>query len=71
MDKTPAEAVAWARSVLEAVTDNAALHAENCPVCTNHWKCDTARYWADAGALASEKLAEAQQDARRAALAAR
>ena len=71
MDKTPADQLQAALAVLAAVSDNAELHAENCPFCTGRFKCQTAEFWHREGIDAAEVVKRLQQRARRAALAAR
>ena len=71
MDKTPAEQMEAALAVLAAVTDNAELHALNCPQCNGRFKCQTAEFWHREAIDAAQVVEALQQRARRAALATR
>jgi hypothetical protein len=47
MKHSTAEGVARSRAFLAAAVEICVEHAETCPTCAVHFKCDTAQYWAD------------------------
>jgi hypothetical protein len=69
MKRGTAEGVTRSRAFLAAVVEICGEHAETCPTCAAHIKCDTARYWADMATDAETVALKWVQQARRAELA--
>jgi hypothetical protein len=69
MMRGTAEGVARSRAFLAATVEICVEHAETCATCAVHFKCDTARYWADQAVDAEAVALRWVQRARRDELA--